>query len=299
MRKESKARFSTTAFGLALLILGSPSIRLRADEAVRLSRPSARLFTQTASKAEENRQLLLKKKEAFRRSSDLLTAHGVPFDPNELLDTNWRKNLAPRLALMSELQTDRRVKSKRLKGVYIADTLRLPEKMEADGDVVILARTLVYGGENVEIIAPGKEVSIFVIESQKHSGLSRTSVESSDARFRTTSVYIRTGVYERFDGRVAYKIINGVATQVVLNEDGMNGAPGFQGITGIAGDTGANGVDGEDGICTGTRSGTRGGEGEEGDAGEQGGDGQPGFDGGDAGDINLEIRTPTLISSRP
>ena len=68
---------------------------------------------------------------------------------------------------MPELQKDQEVSSKRLKGVYIAKKLTLPEKTQADGDLVILARHLVYGGKNVEIIAPGYDVSIYVLDSEE------------------------------------------------------------------------------------------------------------------------------------
>jgi hypothetical protein len=104
---------------------------------------------------------------AFKPARKLLLNAGVPFDPNALLDPKWRENLAATFAKMMEMQRDRTVTSNRLSGIYMANKLTLPEKTKGNGDIIILARHLVFDGENVEIIAPGRSVSIYVIESVK------------------------------------------------------------------------------------------------------------------------------------
>ena len=53
--------------------------------------------------------------------------------------------MRPQLDVMAELQQDRVVRKHPLAGVYISGTLTLPERMKADGDIVILARHVVFG----------------------------------------------------------------------------------------------------------------------------------------------------------
>ena len=51
-------------------------------------------------------QHLKQARAAFGKSRAMLTDARVPFDPDELLDLNWRAKLAPAFASMPELQTD-------------------------------------------------------------------------------------------------------------------------------------------------------------------------------------------------
>jgi hypothetical protein len=126
---------------------------------------------------------------SFARSRDLLLAEGVPFEPNDLLDPLWPQVLAPQLATMPQMQRDMVVDSNHLRGVYIARTLTLPEKTRGDGDIVILAKTLIYGGEEAEIIAPGHDISVFVARSEQHTHVRPPGFP--------VSVYVRAGASAR------------------------------------------------------------------------------------------------------
>src|SRR5262249_41982984 len=75
----------------------------------------------------------------FKPGHDMLQRKGVPFDPDKLLDQNWKENLAREFDQMPELRTIRQP-GKKLKGVQMAGILYLPEKVDVDGDLVILAR---------------------------------------------------------------------------------------------------------------------------------------------------------------
>ncbi|HWX42479.1 MAG TPA: hypothetical protein VN345_15110, partial [Blastocatellia bacterium] len=136
--------------------------------------------------SEEERQAIKDRaKPSFTKSRDLLLMEGLPFDPDDLLDPMWPQVLGPQLAATPQMQEDKVVYSNHLKGVYIARTLTIPEKTRGDGDVVILARKLIFAGEEVEIAAPGHDVSIFAAESQEH--------RMTRGRAHPISVYIRTG----------------------------------------------------------------------------------------------------------
>jgi hypothetical protein len=84
----------------------------------------------------------------FKRGRELLLKKGVPFEPNDLLEPDFRKKLKPKFAQMGEMQETRVVKQAQLKGVQLADTLYLPEKVEITGDTVILANQVIFEGRH-------------------------------------------------------------------------------------------------------------------------------------------------------
>jgi hypothetical protein len=101
-------------------------------------------------------------KEKFEPARKMLLESGVQFDPDILLSADWRERLDPSFINSYEMQTTLRTGNE-LKGVQIADTLVLPEKVELTGDLVIIANTLIYEGNNPVIEGVGKNVYIFPI----------------------------------------------------------------------------------------------------------------------------------------
>lgn len=87
-------------------------------------------------------------REQFKKGRDLLVKKGVPFEPNDLLEPGWRKKLKPKLAQMPEMRETRVVRQGTLRGVQLADTLYLPERVEITGDTVILANQIIFEGRN-------------------------------------------------------------------------------------------------------------------------------------------------------
>src|SRR5215467_1460874 len=63
-------------------------------------------------------------RKSFSRSRAMLISAGVPFEPNELLEKDWREVLGPRLDAMPEMAASRTA-GPLLSGAYLADTLVL------------------------------------------------------------------------------------------------------------------------------------------------------------------------------
>ena len=90
------------------------------------------------------------KKRNFEPIRQLLMNKGVPFEPDALLDSNWAQKLASTFARMPEMQ-ETRFEQKPLSGVQLAATLYLPERVELEGDTIILAKKIVFEGKDVVI----------------------------------------------------------------------------------------------------------------------------------------------------
>jgi hypothetical protein len=89
-------------------------------------------------------------KRNFGAARQLLLEKRVPFDPDVLLQDRWQETLAPSFAQMPEMQEARYI-AEPLGGVELADTLYLPEKVHVTDDLVIVARHLVFEGNDVLI----------------------------------------------------------------------------------------------------------------------------------------------------
>ena len=103
------------------------------------------------------------RKRNFEIANNLLRHKGVPFDPEVLLQDDWQKTLAPLFDQMPEMREVRYL-AKPLGGVELADTLYLPEKVQVTGDLVIVAKHLVFEGNDV-LIKGNYNISIFPAEN--------------------------------------------------------------------------------------------------------------------------------------
>jgi hypothetical protein len=119
----------------------------------RLSSVSRSQQQEPAVAEQRYQQELERKRESFKSGRDLLRKHGVPFDPDLLLEPGFKRKLAPTLAAMREFHESRLV-GKQIEGVQLADTLFLPETVELTGDTVIIANQLIFSGKNVVIKGP-------------------------------------------------------------------------------------------------------------------------------------------------
>ena len=108
---------------------------------------------QASSARAQEQQDLAQKKASFKSGRDLLIKHGVPFDPDLLMEPGFEQRLAPVFARMPEFR-ETHVVGKKLQGVQIADTLFLPEKVELTGDTVIIANNMILSSKNVVIKGP-------------------------------------------------------------------------------------------------------------------------------------------------
>lgn len=234
------------------------------------------------------------KRQAFKSGRDLLNARGVPFNPDTLLEDNWRSQLGTALRQMPEMQQGRMGGSK-LSGVQLADTLYLPEKVELTGNTVIIARKLYFDGPNALIKGPF-DIHIFVVESSgtvadstgrgeglitiDTSGLGREDwLKKKNAEIAKLSSSRK--------GKASIKFGHGVARAMqTQNTSGAHGADGQDGVNGPTGSNGSDGGDGANGTCG--AGNVNGGAGNNGNAGGTGGNGTSatgGVHGGHAGNI--------------
>jgi hypothetical protein len=226
----------------------------------------------------------------FAYARALLVQKGVPFDPDLLLRQDWRSRLAGVFDSMPELRAERQELSGRLKGAYLAGTLVLPEKVVATGDVVILARRIVFLGRDAMIVGPGKNVGLFPIDAILAGVNTETATTN---RQRRVSVFtgsllpdLTKNPREEEQLRVAAELL--CASDEMLDgcdpyRDGYDGYPGNPGNPGADGAPGTPVSNGAHGSCTGNRDGDAGPGGEWGrdaDNGQQGGGGGHGTVGG-------------------
>jgi len=317
----------TTKFaGLLVLILGLsllPTHTLRSKPLEKTSQDSPARRRQALERrlAQHTKQQELDRKIAnFKRTKDLLQKKGVPFDPDILLTPNWRKTLAPNFDQMREMQ-EVKIGPGKVKGVQLAHTLYLPEKVELTGDTVILVRNLVFEGRNA-IIRGTFSMSVYPIEqtgllgSTLDQALQPNGVRFMNASFAVSNRQKLIGLplinegtltidthglgykdwlerQARVRGQKGPFVQASFSQTIEINHNGAPGAPGADALPGADG-AAASGVAsrGADGTCGSTTSATGkiGGKGPNGNAGNRPtSNGGRGGDGGHASPITLDI----------
>ncbi|HXD33465.1 MAG TPA: hypothetical protein VN643_20245 [Pyrinomonadaceae bacterium] len=146
IKRERQVLFKATALSVCLISIVWSSLTASSDSnsVVSPQQPASR-HRYTLSQQQRERI-----RENFKRGRELLQEKGVPFEPEELLNPNWHKNLKLSLSQLPEMQAIR-VVGKQIKGVHLADTLYLPEKVELTGDTVILANQVIFEGQHALI----------------------------------------------------------------------------------------------------------------------------------------------------
>src|SRR5262245_17871909 len=90
--------------------------------------------------------------------------YSIPFSPELLASENWREELASTFESMPQLR-ETRTTGTYLAGIYIADTLILPEKTKIVGDVFILANHIVFEVPNLEVGGWERDIYMCPIKS--------------------------------------------------------------------------------------------------------------------------------------
>jgi hypothetical protein len=255
----------------------------------------------TATSPQDKADKEKEKRQAFAKGRRLLQEKNVPFDPDLLLTPDWPQKLKASFAEMAEMQNIQ-VLGNRVRGAHIADTFFLPEKTVLTGDTVILARRVIFEGENPVIKGP-YSVSLFISET---TGALGTTLKQAAAQRRETFMPIS------FKGTMPTSVLAGLkpirgGTLTIdvsgrgradwlkqskgksvefrpasFQVDGANGGDGDPGVNGISGGSGSAGEVGANGDCSGLtnaqngRTGQVGVAGMNGDNGGAGGNGQPG-----------------------
>jgi hypothetical protein len=234
----------------------------------------------------------LKRDAAVARFAYARTLQRVPFDPDLLLQDDWRTRLAGAFDSMSELKGERQELSGKLEGVYLAGTLVLPEKIVATGDVLILARRVVFLGQNVMIVGPGKNVGLFAIDAiAQAKGADTEPSAKRHVSIFTGSLMPRSPDEEDLmrEARALLCASGGPLDSCDPWKDGYNGLLGEPGANGADGSSGSTGANGEWGSCQGNRDGLVGEDGHTGRDGDNGGNAGHGSEGGRAGDVDCPI----------
>ena len=255
------------------------------------------------------------KRADFKSGRELLLSKGVPFDPDILLHDNWREEIAGSIRQMPEMARVRRAATM-LKGVQLADTLYLPEKIILTGDTVILAKRLVFEGPNV-LIKGTHNIYVFPIESEELVGYgpasSRTSTQQPTPPVSVTIDVNGFGRAEWLERQQMLQAMNNSrkghhASKInrfalaLWQTQTANGNPN-PGSTGATGDPATNGTQanplvgntGAAGVC-GTTTTVNGGTGQAGGAGGSAGSGNTGQQGGNGGDAGAIYYTITNTS---
>ena len=183
-------RFVLAAFGLlALCFFIGPFLQHSSGNIQSTDRQNSR-STQNRGLSREQRERL---SEDFKPGRQLLLKKGVPFEPEELLDPNWKRRLSARLAEMPEMK-ETKVFGNRIGGVNIADTIYLPEKVEITSDTVILANQVIFEGRHA-VIKGNHSVYFFTLVTEGVLGTSLNAAvkaQGGSSFFRAVS-YSKTG----------------------------------------------------------------------------------------------------------
>lgn len=265
---------------------------------------------------------------AFRTAREMLLREGVPFDPDLLMDGDWRRKLAPSFARMPAMQTVRKGGDK-LQGVQLAHTLYLPEKVELTGDTVLLVNNLIFEGRNV-VIRGEHSISVFPVEKDGMLGTTLQQAMATRGGLFTNASY-KTGSgslppllplipggsltidthgegraewlqkqlqrrerasVQTHHGQVSFHRASFALPQTLVDHSGGPGADGQPGLQGLVVANVGTGSTGSAGVC-GTTTSVNGGTGGPGPTGNTGNPGQhdggPANDGGSASAISYSI----------
>ena len=147
----------------------------------------------------------------------MLRTRGVPFDPELLMDQDWRSEIAPALELMPEMRETLQLKGA-LNGVYLADTVLLANHVTLAGDTFILARNFGPEEENTAInIAGERSIFIYVIgDPKKNAAMANTTMPPMLLNIDAMTPVVVVGIPPRYIGRQTYQGRRGYPAQGML-----------------------------------------------------------------------------------
>src|SRR5579859_7858107 len=93
------------------------------------------------------------RRQNFKSAREMLLDKGVTFEPEDLLRDQRSKALKDALNAMPEMHQSR-YETAPLTGVYMADTLYLPENVQVNGHTVIIANYVVFEGKSPVMKGP-------------------------------------------------------------------------------------------------------------------------------------------------
>jgi hypothetical protein len=182
---------------------------------------------------------------AFRAGAALLRRSGVGFNPYLLLGGEWYPRLRAQLEREASFRAVQRL-GERVQGVWMGDTVVVPERVRATGDVVIIARQMVVEGQEVVFKGP-HHIYLFQAEPPRFTGAreGRVTIDVSGFGREEWLEAVREG-----------QCPNPMDCSGMPGADQLNhGARGGDGDNGGDGENGANGtcasaltIDGQPGL---------------------------------------------------
>lgn len=267
------------------------------------------------------------RRQNFKTGREMLMDKGVPFEPEELLRDKRSQALKDALAAMPEMHQSR-YETKPLKGVYMADTLYLPEKVQLSNHTVIVANYVVFEGKNPVIkgnynfyFFPSKPVAVLgtTLSQALHekSAFLNVNLKSNLAlpSFSLVKDLADTGKHQitidtsgpepqalrppphKIPAQMKAASWHGAPDAFFLQQDctrgcdhtGSVGANGSSGAPGHFGLPGTSPLKAANGACGGNINGAGGAAAGDGGQGSDGGSGNIGGAGGNAANINARV----------
>jgi hypothetical protein len=148
--------------------------------------------SQTYNRAKEDEKLYAFRIKRLEKLQPLFEQYSIPFPPKILAKSRWRQLIAKYLESMPDMKLTRTT-GRYLSGVYIADTLILPEKVEVVGLTFILANHLIFEGPNPGITPSAEyDLNIYPIESDsvRRVKIGRTGNSSKKEEIDGSNAYI-------------------------------------------------------------------------------------------------------------
>ena len=213
----------------------------------------------------------------IRKVAKLLKAEGVEIEPQLLFTSNGRKKLRPQLLGIPEMYLSK-TSPGRLRGVVMADTLTLPEKVKIDGDTVIIARRINFTGR-APTIKGSHDLHLFALDSANVAN-GRETVVTIDTSGFGNKEWLESLNHQASSSKQIKTMAH--HANLLQNTSGTPGSDGIMGAVGSNGINGAHGAAGVGGSCSTNKNGANGGAGDNGSDGGEGGLGSDGAAGNSA-----------------
>jgi hypothetical protein len=223
----------------------------------------------------------------IRSVARILKDEKIDLEAELFFTSRGRKKLSAQLEQFPAMQSVK-LYSDPLRGVVMADTLTLAEKLPIEADTVVIAKQIVFSGKAPEIKGP-HDLHVFALNSVSAANGAETvvTIDTSGEGVNYVPVPAESQI-KVGDGAVTINT-SGVDGDTGLNAAAPPSTTAVPGSPGKRGETGIDGNAGKPGACADKNAGGIGGHGNDGLAGEDGGNGAKGKNGTAAHDLTITI----------
>lgn len=234
------------------------------------TRPVGKLTPAQEARLRSRQQELKAISVNIRRVARVLNAEGMQIEAGLLFTPNGRNKARAQLEAYPEMYVSR-VRTEPLRGVVMADTLTLPEKVKIDSDTVIIANDLIFEGA-APVIKGSHDLHVFVFGSAKAAHGPKTVITIDTSGYGRDEWLASQALADRNSKQHVVRSNHAISPQ----QQPANGSDGVMGAAGISGNNGGDGVSGVSGSCSSTKDGSNG---TAAGSGLEGGDGGTGTNG--------------------